>query len=90
MTHYPKFFLNKGRMLALWVMYTTQKTVLSSNYWHFGGNRLLLLTKNALMKSDKKLARALPSPSFEQNKKSSIFFGTPFLISVNLIRHPLK
>ena len=22
----------------------------SSNYWHFGGNRLLLLTKNALMK----------------------------------------
>ena len=26
------------------------KTVLSSNYWHFGGNRLLLLTKNAVMK----------------------------------------
>ena len=24
MTHYPKFFLNKGRILALWVMYTTQ------------------------------------------------------------------
>ena len=23
MTHYPKFFLNKGRILALWVMYTT-------------------------------------------------------------------
>ena len=28
MTHYPKFFLNKGRILALWVMYTTYKTVL--------------------------------------------------------------
>ena len=25
MTHYPKFFLNKGRILALWVMYTTWK-----------------------------------------------------------------
>ena len=23
MTHYPKFLLNKGRILALWVMYTT-------------------------------------------------------------------
>ena len=23
MTHYPKFFINKGRILALWVMYTT-------------------------------------------------------------------
>ena len=25
MTHYPKFFLNKGRILALWVMYKIQK-----------------------------------------------------------------
>ena len=25
LTHYPKFFLNKGRILAIWVMYTTQK-----------------------------------------------------------------
>ena len=24
-TYYPKFFLNKGRILALWVMYTTKK-----------------------------------------------------------------
>ena len=23
MTHYPKFFINKGRILALWVMYST-------------------------------------------------------------------
>ena len=25
MTYYPKFFLNKGRILALWVMYTTKR-----------------------------------------------------------------
>ena len=29
-------------------MYNLKK-VQSSNYWHFGGNRLLLLTKNAKM-----------------------------------------
>ena len=23
MTHFPKFLLNKGRIFALWVMYTT-------------------------------------------------------------------
>ena len=25
LTYYPKFFLNKGRILAFWVMYATQK-----------------------------------------------------------------
>ena len=25
MTHYPKFFLDKGRILALWVMYIQPK-----------------------------------------------------------------
>ena len=74
MTHYPKFFLNKGRILALRVMYTTLKTFQSSNYWHFGGNRLLLLTKNVIMKSGQGRALPLP-PSFGQNPKEQLFFS---------------
>ena len=71
MTHYPKFFLNKGRILALWVY--NLKTVYGSNYWHFGGNSLHLLTKYALMKRWQKIW-AGPSPSFGQNPKEQQFF----------------
>ena len=53
--------------------YNLKKTVLSSNYWHIGGNRLPLLTKNALMKRCQKFWAA-PPPSFEQNLKEQQFF----------------
>ena len=36
----------------------------SSNYWHFGGNRLHLLTKNALMKRCQKNWAGPSPPSF--------------------------
>ena len=51
MTRYPKFFLNKGRILALWVMYCIQpKNGFKRKLSAFGGEkRLPLLTKNALM-----------------------------------------
>ena len=42
------------------------KNSFKTNYWHFGGNRLLLLTKNENL--TKNLGRALP-PSFGQNPK---------------------
>ena len=46
------------------MLYTNNlKTVQSSNCWHVGGNRLLLLTKNALLKIVPKLrAGASPPP----------------------------
>ena len=52
------------------------KKIQSFNYWHFGGNRLLLLTKNALIKGDKKFGQGPPPPhpSFAQNPKEQQFF----------------
>ena len=61
MTHYPKFFLDKGRILAL---------------WHFAGNRLLLLKKNALMKGDKKIGQNSPPPLiWTKSKRTATFFS---------------
>ena len=66
MTHYPKFFLNRGRILALWVMYTI-----------CGGNTLLLLTKYALMKRYQKIGQSpLPPPPliWTKSKRTAPFF----------------
>ena len=50
------------------------KTLKSLNYWHFGGKRLLLLTKNTPMKRSKKIGQG-PPPSFGQNpNKQQLFF----------------
>ena len=50
------------------------KTVESSNYWHFGGNKLLLLTKNALVKRCQKIWAGSSPPSLGQNPKEQQFF----------------
>ena len=57
-----------------------QLKVQSSNYWHFGENRLLLLTKNALEKVPKTLGSALtplpPPPRpliWTKSKRTAIF-----------------
>ena len=76
MTHYPKFFLNKGRILALWVMYTTYKQFkvqiigifeeIDSFYW----------PKMHLWKGDKKLRQGPPPPPLDKiQKNSNIFSG---------------
>ena len=46
----------------------------SLQYWHFGGNRLLLLTKNTLMKRWQKSRQGPPPPSFGQNPKEQRHF----------------
>ena len=59
------------------------KTVESSNYWHFGGNKLLLLTKNAHMKRCQKIGQGPPPPSFGKNPKEQLFFfGSPSRILI--------
>ena len=50
------------------------KNSLKFKYWHFGGNRLLLLTKNALMKRCQKIWAGPCPPSFGQNPKEQQFF----------------
>ena len=48
-------------------------TVESSNYWHFVGNRLLILTKNA----KKNWVGPSPPPDLEKNpKEQQLFSGT--------------
>ena len=47
----------------------------SSNYWHFGGNRLHLLTKNALMKRcQKNWAGPSPPLIWTKSKRTAAFF----------------
>ena len=50
-----------------------------TNYWHYGGNRLLLLAKHILMKSGQKIGQGLPPPpprtSFGQNLKEQLLFS---------------
>ena len=48
------------------------KTAQSSKYWHVGGNRLLLLTKNALMKSGQTNWAGPSPPSLGQNPKEQL------------------
>ena len=68
MTHYPEFFLNKGRIFALWVMYTTIQPKKQFKVQIIDIlEELPLLTKNALMKRSQKI---WASPhSFGQNPK---------------------
>ena len=58
-------------------IYTTYKTVLSSNYWHFGGNWLLLSTKSALMKRLQKIwaGPSSPPPLIWTKSKRTAFFS---------------
>ena len=71
MTYYPKFFLNKGRMLALWVMYTTLK-----NSFKF---QLLAIWRKQTPFVDQKCthetwAGPSPPPDLDKIQKNSSFF----------------
>ena len=59
------------------------KTVESSNCWHVGGNRLLLLTKNALMKRWQKIWAGPPPLIWTKSKRTATFFrdGVPYFRS---------
>ena len=74
MTHYPKLFLNKGRILALWVMHTQPKKQFriqiigileeeDSFYWQ----------KMHLWKGDKKFGQGLPPPHLDKIQKNSSY-----------------
>ena len=53
------------------------KTAQSSKYWHVGGNRLLLLTKNVLLKMWKKLG--MPPPLiWTKSQRTATFFSMFF------------
>ena len=55
---------------TIWyTIYIQPKTVQSSKNWHFGGNRLLLLTKNC-----QEIWEGSSPPSFGQNLKEQQFF----------------
>ena len=94
MTHYPQFFLIKGRILALWVIhvYTIQPKKqfkvqiigileeIDSFYW----------PKMHLCKGAKKFGQGPPSPpSFGQNPKEQQFFlGMSSLINLRSDKNP--
>ena len=44
-----------------------------SNYWHFGGTRLLLLTKDALIKWYQKIWAAPPHLIWTKSKRTAAF-----------------
>ena len=76
MTHYPKFFLNKGRILALWVLLTTIKDSLKFKLLAFWRKWTPFIDQKCTFeKVPKKLGRALPTPSFGQNAKEKQFFS---------------
>ena len=54
------------------------KTAESSNYWHFRGNRLLLLTKNALMKRCQKFGQGPLPLIWTKSKRTASFFRETF------------
>ena len=51
MTHCPTFFLNKGRILALWVMYTTHPKGVGRGRGVWYGPPLTLITMERFLKS---------------------------------------
>ena len=71
MTHYPKFFLNKGRILALWVMYTIKKQFIVQIIGILEEIDSYYCTYEEVTTN---LGRALPPPSFGQHPKEQQFF----------------
>ena len=51
------------------------------NYWHFGGKRLLLLTKNTLMKSCRNIWAGPSSPHLDKTKS-----GSPTLLLMEVLK----
>ena len=66
MTHYPKFFLIKGRILVGHVY--NLKTVKSSNYCHFGR-----IDQNTLMKRCQKFGQGPPFLIWTKSKRTGVF-----------------
>ena len=72
MTYYPKFFLNKGRILALWVMYTTKrKNSLKFKLLSFWRKYTPFIDQKCTYeKVTKILGRALPPPHLDKIQKN--------------------
>ena len=68
MTHYPKLFLNKGRILALWVMYCIQPKKKQFKVQIIGILEEILI-KNAPVK------RSSPPLIWTKSKRTAAFFS---------------
>ena len=47
-------------------------------FWHLGGNRLLLLAKNAVMKKCQKFGKSPPSLIWTKSKRTAVFTRDTF------------
>ena len=77
MTHYSKFLLNKGRILALCLMYTTKTMFKLLAFWR---KQTHLIDQKCTYEKATKNSGKFGPPSFGQNPKDQkLFFGTPSL-----------
>ena len=77
MTLNPKFFLYKGRIIALWVMYTTWNNSLKFKLLAFWRKLTPFIDQKCIYeKVTKNLGRALPPPLiWTKSKKNSNYFS---------------
>ena len=80
MTHYPKFFLNKGRILTLWVMYTYNlKNSLKFKLLAFWRKWTPFIDQNCTYEKEPKEFRhgppPPPPPHLDKIQKNSSFFS---------------
>ena len=61
---------------------------LCSNYWHLGGNRLLLLPKNAQKKRCQKIWAGPPPLIWTKSKRTTVFFGMSSLSAISALGAP--
>ena len=78
MTHYPKFFLNKGRILASWVMYTTRLNFKLLAFWR---KKTPFIGQNCTYEKVSKIwaGQSPQPPHLDKIQKNSSFFRDVFL-----------